>query len=48
MQIKIDLSNLQDIYATSQQLMFKVGIDACREYVDEMLSSKRAPMLLEV
>jgi hypothetical protein len=48
LQIRIDLSSLEDIYATSRQLLFKVGIDACREYVDESLSSDTAPMLLEM
>jgi hypothetical protein len=47
-QIKIDLSNFEDIYEFSLQLEIGVGIDACREYVDETLSPATAPMLLSM
>jgi hypothetical protein len=48
MQIEIDLSNFQDIYEMSHELQFGVGIDACREYVDETLSPETASMLLSM
>ncbi len=48
MQIKIDLSNFQDISEMSLELQIGVGIDACREYVDETLSPETASMLLSM
>lgn len=48
MQIEVNLSNLQDIYEASRELETEMGMDVCREYVDEVISPTTAQMLLEM